>query len=119
MGDLTDNFSRKEFACKCGCGFDTVDIALVGILEAIREHFGTPVRISSACRCASHNKAVGGASKSQHLYGRAADITVEGVDPKDVAKEARRIMGDFGGLGEYSNFVHVDSRTDGPARWRM
>ena len=26
MGDLSENFSRSEFECKCGCGFATVDV---------------------------------------------------------------------------------------------
>lgn len=26
MGDLTKNFNRFEFACKCGCGFDDIEL---------------------------------------------------------------------------------------------
>ena len=52
-------FKRSEFACKCGCGFDTVDYELVKVLEYIREHFDRPLQINSGCRCATHNRTLG------------------------------------------------------------
>ena len=33
MGDLTKNISRYEIACKCGCGFDTIDIEVVRMCD--------------------------------------------------------------------------------------
>ena len=39
------------------------------------------------------NKAVGGATYSQHLYGTAADITVKGVKPSVVAAYAEEYNG--------------------------
>ena len=36
MGDLTDNFSRSEFACKCGCGADAISLDLVERLQLLR-----------------------------------------------------------------------------------
>lgn len=114
---LSKHFNRSEFACKCGCGFDTIDAATLEILEAVREHFDSPVVVNSAARCASHNKAVGGSPNSQHLYGRAADIVVKGVAPKDVHRwiDANHPSAS---LGLYNSFVHVDTRTNGPARWK-
>lgn len=115
MGDLTLNFSRSEFRCRCGkCDFDTVDAGLVLMLEKIRKHFNKPVRINSACRCAYHNSAVGGGKASQHLYGRAADVQVSGVSPDVVADFAETL--NPGGLGRYNTFTHIDSR-NGSARW--
>ena len=84
-------------------------------LETVREHFGKPVIITSACRCEAHNERVGGSMASQHKLGRAADIIVKGVDPEDVA-EWLNIVND-GGVGEYSTFTHVDSRSGRKARW--
>lgn len=111
---ISEHFSREEFACKCGCGFDTVDCELLEILEAVRGHFGKPVIISSACRCESHNQNEGGATNSQHLYGRAADITVQSVSPAEV----HAYLDNFAtpGLGKYNAFTHVDSRS-GRGRW--
>ena len=107
---LSTNFSVKEFACSDGS--DPIFIApeLVTVLQKIRTHFGKAVTINSAFRTAKHNKAVGGATYSQHLYGTAADIVVAGVSPKTVAAYARKIMPNYGGVGTYSTFTHVDGR---------
>ena len=115
MGDLSEHFDRAEFRCECECGFDTVDTDLLRILEVIRQHFDRPVRINSGCRCADHNASVGGGTHSQHRYGRAADIVVDGIDPSLVYELADQ-MG-IGGVGEYNGWTHIDSRTNGPARW--
>ena len=58
------------------------------VLQAIRDHFGAPVVITSGYRTAAHNKAVGGAVYSQHQYGRAADIRVSGVPVEQLAAYA-------------------------------
>ena len=73
---IGSHFKRSEFACKCGCGFDTVDTEIMPIIEYVRMHFDKPVVINSACRCEKHNAAVGGSKNSQHLRGRAVDIRV-------------------------------------------
>lgn len=116
MGDLSEHFSRSEFACKDGCGFDTVDVDTLALLEEIRDHFMSPVVITSACRCPEHNRAEGGAKNSQHLMGRAADIKIKGVAPIEIAEFAETLMPHSGGIGIYTGFCHVDTRT-GKARW--
>jgi uncharacterized protein YcbK (DUF882 family) len=92
-----------------------VDSELLRILEEIRAHFDRPITINSACRCADHNRDVGGSDNSQHLYGRAADIVVAGVDPALVAELADQM--DCGGVGEYDTFTHIDTRSHQIARW--
>jgi len=47
------------------------------VLEPLREHFGTPIRINSGFRCQALNKAVGGAPNSYHTKGRAVDIPMK------------------------------------------
>ena len=108
-------FKRKEFACKCNCGFDTVDYELLVLCNEVREFEGQPVNISSGCRCEIHNLTIGGAPKSQHLFGRAADLMVD--DPELTYKWLCRQYPDRYGFGIYDTFVHVDTRTNGPARW--
>lgn len=44
------------------------------VLEPLRAYAGEPIVISSGYRCAALNRAVGGASQSQHLRGEAADL---------------------------------------------
>ena len=76
---LSANFTVAEFACKDGSDPVFVDSSLAALLQKIRDHFGRPVVITSGYRTAAHNKSVGGAAYSQHLYGRAADIRVQGI----------------------------------------
>jgi uncharacterized protein YcbK (DUF882 family) len=115
MGDMTENFNRAEFACKCHCGLNLVRPRLVLLLQAIREHFDKPVRVVSGTRCPRRNRQVGGARKSQHLLGTAADIQIEGVSPQAVARFAATLLLDSGGIKAYATFTHVDIR---PGRWR-
>lgn len=112
MGDISKNFSRHEFACKCGCGFDTVDVELLPILQDIRDNFSKPVTITSGCRCESYNKKVGGADKSKHTLGRASDIKVSGVKAVEVYNYLTRRYPSSYGIILYSTWVHVDSREE-------
>ena len=47
------------------------------VFQPIRDHFGVPIRISSGYRSAALNKAIGGASSSQHCSGEAIDIDMD------------------------------------------
>lgn len=114
---LSQHFRRSEFACHCGCGFDDVDPQLIAVLEVIRADLDDrPMTILSGCRCPEHNEAVGGARNSQHLYGKAADIKVEGVMATRVANVVDAIWPNELGLGRYGTFTHIDVR-GGKARW--
>lgn len=113
---LSKNFKVKEFRCKDGSDVIFVAPALVDILQKIRDHFGKPVTINSGYRTVSYNKKIGGATYSQHCYGTAADIKVSGVKPKEVAAYVETLMPNWGGIGIYKNFTHVDVR-DTKSRW--
>ena len=58
------------------------------ILDPLRERYGKPIIVTSGYRCGKLNKAVGGAVKSQHMTGEAADI--RSVD--DSKEENKRIF---------------------------
>lgn len=116
---LSKDFNREEFACKCGCGFDTVDVELLLVLQDARNHFDSPITITSGCRCETHNKAVGGASNSQHLYGRAADFKVENAKPADVSHWLSTSYKEDVAIGLYHNRVHVDTRTNAGQFWHL
>lgn len=70
---MTKHFTRKELSCQCGCGMFPGQ-ALMDKLDAIREAFGGPIRVTSGARCSTRNRAVGGARKSAHVEGKAADL---------------------------------------------
>lgn len=48
------------------------------VFEPIRNHFGSPIHISSGYRSKALNEAIGGASSSQHCTGEAIDIDMDG-----------------------------------------
>ena len=128
---MTKNFKRQEFECKGTCDkckkqtsmplevYENV-IKLAGQLQILRDYVGRPVRINSAYRCVSHNDNVGGSKTSQHIYGKAADITIQSLKPIEVYAIIEDLI-DFGvmlqgGLGLYDTFVHYDIRKT-RARW--
>jgi uncharacterized protein YcbK (DUF882 family) len=123
MGDLSDNFSRREFACNC-CGLCNVAPQLVVALQILRHRLGRPIRVLSGCRSEAHNRAVRGSRNSQHLtsitrQSMAADIKILGVAPEELARAAAEIE-EFrkGGIGVYSWGVHADVRdAPRPVRW--
>ena len=115
MKKISEHFTRSEFSCRCGCGYDTVDTDLIKMLEDVRTHFKKPIVVTSGCRCEFHNERSGGAANSLHKLGRAADIVVAGTEPDDVADYLEVINAP--GIGRYSTFTHVDSRSSGISRW--
>jgi uncharacterized protein YcbK (DUF882 family) len=106
MGDLTDHFSRKEFACKCNCGADKIASELVTKLEIVRLMYNKPMRITSGLRCEWHNKKVGGSENSTHMDGLAADIAVKGCFERD--QLAGFLRTHFNRMGIAKDFIHVD-----------
>lgn len=114
---LSTNFRVKEFACTDGSDPIFVDSDLVNVLQKIRTHFGKSVTITSAYRTPTKNKACGGSTFSQHLYGKAADIKISGVSPKSVAAYAETLLKNKGGIGIYSTFTHIDVRAT-KSRWK-
>lgn len=113
---LSANFSSTEFDCHGSgcCSATLIDEKLIEYLQKIREHFGKPVNVSSAYRCAKHNKNIGSTTSSRHTKGQAADIYITGIAPAEIAKYAESIG--ILGIGLYEtnsdgHFVHVDTRT--------
>lgn len=124
---LSANFWSGEFQCKCGCGFGLkhgdVSLVLVNGLEEVRKILKRPlfvvwadqngrfVSAGSGCRCAKHNKKVGGVLNSQHICGHAADVWGPPVDLLAAAAEQVPCFRD-GGVGVYEDkgFVHMDVR---------
>lgn len=74
------------------------------------------ILVLSGYRTARTNRAIGGASNSYHIQGKAVDFYIQGVSLAKIRQAA--ISLNNGGVGYYprSNFVHVDT---GPVRtWR-
>lgn len=87
------HFQRREFACRCGCGYDNENLKVVKILEDIRTHFGgKPVIVTSGCRCVKHNNKVGGIKGSKHLSGEACDFYIKGVSTQNLLNYTTKLM---------------------------
>ena len=72
-----------------------IELLVEKILDPLRESFGKPIIVTSGYRCKELNKAVGGAVKSQHMSGEAADIrSVE--DSKSANKELFNLIIELG-----------------------
>lgn len=125
---MTEHFKSEEFACKDGTAYPEgwVDGRLKPLcetLEVIRVELGVSVTILSGYRSPTYNKKIGGAKASQHMEGRAADITAKGVSAAQVHATVLKLYNDgklphIGGLGSYPGFTHVDVRPgERLARW--
>ncbi len=108
---LSENFRVREFRSRDGADKILIDEKLAKLLQKMRDKFG-PISISSAYRTATYNKKVGGVSGSQHLYGLAADITIQdNARLLEAAQYAEKIG--FKGVGlddKYEKFLHLDTR---------
>lgn len=107
------NFSAKEFACK-GTGRVALSPVALDALQSLRTHIGKPIRITSGYRSPEHNTAVGGTPNSKHMQGIAFDIPVPRPEQEEFIQAAQKFG--FNGIGQYPNFVHIDTRNV-PTRW--
>lgn len=105
---VAPNFQVKEFACSDGSDVVVIHPFIPHICQLVRNKFNMPFVPNSAYRTVTHNKAVGGANKSNHTYGRAVDIPAErGVTPKQLYDYVDTLFGEWGELGIYSWGIHV------------
>lgn len=104
---VSPNFKVKELLCDC-CNTALVHADLPLVLEALRAILGRPIRINSGYRCPKHNLEVGGALRSTHLGGMAADCSWHGFELNDIVKTAIRGIPQVHGIGWGKDFVHVD-----------
>lgn len=103
-------FKVKEFACKNGSPVVFIDEYLWTTLSILRTKIGKPVIITSGYRTPEWNAKCEGAKYSYHMRGMAADIRVNGVSPKELARELDKIIPDECGIIVYKNWVHFDVR---------
>lgn len=115
-------FGIREFDCPCeyeSCVFTFLNMILVNRLVEMRKHIGRPISINSGYRCFKHQSDLvltfNNVKISQHLYGHAADLRVEGLSGVELEKIARLYK--FRAVGVGKHFIHVDLRNDKERRW--
>jgi len=119
-GEFTLNDEKRRFTRQEQC--DTA-IELCKYLEKVRANFGGhPLVITSGYRPPAVNKAVGGASQSEHLYNMtgvgAVDFYIQNVDIYKVQEYCDRTWPYSLGYGAPKGFVHIGMRLGRPRiRW--
>jgi uncharacterized protein YcbK (DUF882 family) len=119
---LSANFSLEEFtrsdtAVKLGIKNEpgTEEIANLKnlcerVLQPIRDKVGRTIRISSGFRCPTLNRAVGGVESSQHVKGEAADITADGMAPRELYNFIVKSGIEYDQIILYSTMVHISRK---------
>lgn len=90
--------------------------ALCAMLDIIRDHYKSPVVISSGYRSPRVNQLVGGSPTSSHTKGEAADFTVIGKTVREVFDDIRsgKIKGlDWDQIIEEGTWLHYGYRRTG------
>lgn len=96
--------------CKDGSGqVGNMDPNTLDLIWDIWKRLNTevPFRLNSAYRSPAYNQKVGGAPNSNHMYGKATDLSHPSFAPREVHAAANSSPL-IGGLGSYSSFTHVD-----------
>ncbi len=122
MGNLSENFNHKDFACRCqnckGAGEYKIHLGLVGVLEMIAVHFNRKPTILSAYRCEDSAEKATGTKRSLHALGKAVHIAVEGVSIPELYRYLKDIQ-EIGGIGVHprENSIHIDTRPGDRVEW--
>lgn len=91
-------------------------VRLAETFEDVRQYLGNlPITITSGFRTFDYNAAIGGARVSQHVQGRALDISHRELKALELFYAIRELQRAgrlpwLGGLGQYATFVHIDVR---------
>ena len=106
-----ENFDHSEFACRCGCGTNSVSPDTLYKIEAARIDSDIPYIITSATRCEEYNEFVGGVDDSAHLilfdYSFALDIACDESCKRYIIVNSLLRAG-FNRIGIADTFIHVD-----------
>lgn len=105
--NLTNNFTLSEFEKSSYAKKHNIDNSvpdkyllnvkrLALVLQRFRKYLGKPIYISSGYRSPQVNSGVGGASRSYHMFGRAADIYVQGYNSYSLAAAFRAFARKYG-----------------------
>lgn len=106
-------FQREEFRCKCGGLFCNgypaqMQEAVVKIADAARAHFGKPAHVVSGLRCKQWNTHESGVANSQHMYGEACDLRIDGVSAETLRQFVAKQPGCRWSYCINSTNVHFD-----------
>jgi hypothetical protein len=104
------NFGFLEVRCRCGGKYSSCQRIFIKrealqMAEKYRAKSGRPLTVVSACRCPSHNKAVGGSTTSRHPKGLAMDVPAR-YSPSTV--KSWRVAKQIGYSPSLNKVCHID-----------
>lgn len=114
---VTPNFklSEMEFSDKVPDALLNNAYEVLKNLQVLRDHVGKPCKIISGYRSPERNKAVGGATKSQHMEGNAVDIKIDGLTGHQIADIVEKLIKEGkmkeGGVGRYGDKDKISDRS--------
>ncbi len=111
-------FSDSELKCRC-CGVVSIADGFEDKLIELREAYGRPMYVNSACRCTAHNITVGGHPSSSHIFDSqkrpfkgSYGIDIRCDDSKDRAALILLALQLGWCVGINKTFLHLDRRRD-------
>ncbi len=100
--NITEQFTPPQSV------IDNLTILCKKVFQPLRDKIRKAVSVSSGYRCAKVNKAIGGATNSQHLKGQAADISVGGFTTEQLYQRIKNTDLVFDQLiQEFDQWVHI------------
>lgn len=114
---VTPNFklSEMEFSDKVPDALLNNAYEVLKNLQVLRDHVGKPCKIISGYRSPERNKAVGGATKSQHMEGNAVDVKIDGLTGHQIADIVEKLIKEGkmkeGGVGRYGDKDKISDRS--------
>lgn len=83
----------------------------IKVIEPLRIAINKPIKITSGYRSKELNKAIGGSKTSQHCFGQAVDIQVQGVATEDLFQKIIELKLPYDQLiQEFDSWVHCSYR---------
>ena len=81
------------------------------VLQPLRDMIEKPIIINSGYRCLKLNSAVGGVPTSQHVYGQAVDMKVDGMSSYEIAQAVLELHLPYDQMILYDDFIHISIGT--------
>jgi zinc D-Ala-D-Ala carboxypeptidase len=113
--NLSRNFTLRELVRSTTA--TVLELLARRTLQPLRDAIGAPLTVSSGYRSPELNAAVGGAAKSQHMKGQAADVTAAGLSSLELLQVVQAAGIPYDQAITYDDLPHLHlSYTETPRR---